>query len=337
MSQKNSVYIFGWPSFVGGADTKLADLIRLLHADFNLTLVPNHCGLLEQEHWCNFLKQHGVRIQMADELKSRLEGYALALSNQSFFAYGYALRAKEKGLMVIWSSEMMWHHDQESEALKQGLIDKVLYVSDIQKAALQHAYEGLPSVMTGNFIDPALFPFKPKTEGRFTIGRLSRAALEKYPEDFPVFYERLLLPESRFRVMAWDKQLASKYRWHDFDDRWDLLPAEAEDQVSFLHSLDLFVYPLGHRFTESWGRSTVEAMLAGAVTVVPQGHNFPNLVLNGETGFICDGFEDFRERCQYLLGRPDQRLTMARAAREFAVHNLCDRATHLAIWKEVFN
>ena len=38
---KPAVYIFGWPSFVGGADTKLAHLIPLLSKDVDLTVIPN--------------------------------------------------------------------------------------------------------------------------------------------------------------------------------------------------------------------------------------------------------------------------------------------------------
>ena len=79
------------------------------------------------------------------------------------------------------------------------------------------------------------------------------------------------------------------YKHHRFDRRWDLLPKEAESQVEFLHSLDLFVYSLGPTFRESWGRSTVEAMLTGAVPLVPKGggHHLENLIPHGQGGFLC--------------------------------------------------
>src|SRR5262249_39650067 len=122
-------------------------------------------------------------------------------------------------------------------------------------------YGQLPSVLTGNYIDPKFFPFRERKNSTFAIGRLTRPAPDKYPEDFPVFYEALELPDTRFRVMAWDKDLAHKYRWHHFDERWDLLPPLQEPSLKFLHSLDLFVFPLGHTCTEVWGRAAVEAML----------------------------------------------------------------------------
>src|SRR5260221_12249710 len=108
------------------------------------------------------------------------------------------------------------------------------------------------------------------------------------------------MPEASFRVMAWDYKVSQKYRWFKFDGRWELLAASKETQVDFLHSLDLFVYPLGHNFRESWGRSTVEAMLTGCVPLVPVGHHFENLMIHGETGFICNDFLEWKEYAQRL-------------------------------------
>jgi hypothetical protein len=53
------------------------------------------------------------------------------------------------------------------------------------------------------------------------------------------------------------------------------------------HSLDLFVYLLGHRIKESWGRAVVEGMLTGCVPVLPAGHQFHKLTAHRESGFIC--------------------------------------------------
>src|SRR4029077_13028292 len=123
-------------------------------------------------------------------------------------------------------------------------------------------------------------------------------------------------PEVKFRVMAWDDKLSHKYRWHKFDHRWDLLKPEKESQVDFLHSLDLFVYPLGHTFRESWGRSTVEAMLTGCVPLVPAGHQFDKLMVHGESGFICQDFGDYRDYAHLLYEDYDLRGRMAAQCRE---------------------
>jgi hypothetical protein len=334
--KKQSNYMFGWPSVLGGADTKLAHLISLLGHDFRLIIVPNDPNCLRDRFWCEYIRRHGAEVSSFSDLPVRLEGFGLALSNSYFFTAGIADRAKTRGLKIIWSSEMMWHHAGEKEAVASGVVDKVLFTSGVQKVKLAPAYGTIPSHTVGNYIDPRSFPHRERTGERFTIGRLSRAAPEKYPEDFPVFYERLGLPETRFRVMAWDEELAKKYRWHAFDKRWDLLPAARETQVEFLHSLDLFVYPLGHQFTESWGRSTVEAMLTGAVPIVPTGHHLENLVIDGETGFVCFEFEEFRSRAHKLRSDDRLRREMSLAGRLHAERELCNREKHLKSWKDVF-
>ena len=328
------LFVFGWPSFLGGADTKLAHLFRLLHRDFRITVIPNDPEQLQERVWTRELDALGIKYLRSEELPSRLHGVALSLCNGSFFRDGIAARARERGLKVIWSGEMMWHFDGEEEAVKQGVVDKVLYVSEVQRKALAGGHGKLPWSMTGNYVDPACFPFRERHHPTFTIGRLSRADPDKYPEDFPVFYESLGLGDVKFRVMAWSDELRAKYRWHRFDGQWELLEAEAEGQVPFLHSLDLFVYPLGHHFVESWGRSTVEAMLTGAIPLVPPGHHLENLMEDGKSGFVCHDFQEYQEHAQRLSLDYELRRRVARGCRAHAVNHLCNAAAHHKLWKE---
>ncbi|MBI2926693.1 MAG: glycosyltransferase family 4 protein [Verrucomicrobia bacterium] len=334
---KPKIYVFGWPSFLGGADTKLAHLLVLLHRHYEITVVPNHAARLQEEVWTRFLDKLRIKYTTFRRLPRKLEGFGLSLCNRWFFMRRIAHRAKARGLKIIWSSEMMWHHEGEVAAVKAGVVDKVLYVSEFQKRHLAKGYGELPSVIAGNYIDPQFFPFKERQNKTFTIGRLSRHDPAKYPEDFPVFYECLALPDTRFRVMAWSTALERKYRWHRFDDRWDLLPPEKEPQLRFLHSLDLFVYPLGHTFKESWGRSTVEAMLTGCVPLVPAGHHFENLIVSGESGFICQDFLEYQEHAQRLFVDYAYRRRLSAQCRAHALTKLCDPQEHLKTWKEVFS
>ncbi len=330
------IYVFGWPSFLGGADTKLAHLLKLLHGKSPITVIPNDAPRLKERHWTRELDRLGIRYTSLDRLPRRLNGIALSLCNDRFFKEGIAARAKDRGLRVIWSSEMMWHQEGELDAVRRGLVDKVLYTSEVQRKALAEGYGNLPSHVTGNYIDPGCFPFLERRNRTFTIGRLSRPDPAKYPEDFPVFYECLDLGDVRFRVMAWDESLRVKYAWHRFDERWDLLGSEAEPQVKFLHSLDLFVYPLGHRFVESWGRSTVEAMLTGAIPLCPTGHHLTQLIDHGKSGFICHDFLEYQEHARRLSRDYAERRKIARQCRKHAEHELCRPEEHLRIWKEAF-
>jgi glycosyltransferase involved in cell wall biosynthesis len=332
------LFLFAWPSAYGGADTKSHHLLRLLRDSFDITVVPNSPQLLEPGTWTRNLDELHIRYARLNELPMRLDGVALAICNDLFFSNGICQFAKSAGLKVVWSSEMMWHHPGEREAIAAGLVDRLLYVSEIQKRTLDYeSFCQVPTRITGNYIDPAEFPFFKRGDRSLTIGRLSRAAPEKYPEDFPVFYEALDVPQARFRIMAWSDELARKYRWHCFDNRWTLLPPQAETQVEFLKSLDLFIYPLGHRFTETWGRSTVEAMLTGAIPLVPAGHTFEQLIVPGKTGFICGDFREYQRHAHELSSDQEFRAEMSRACHEHALAKLCDREGHLKVWREALD
>lgn len=332
---KKPLYVFAWPSFLGGADTKLAHLLPLLREKFQITVVPQDADLLRQKVWTDYLKKLGIQYCLFDDLPKKLSGIGFSLCNGAFFPERIAHRAKERGLKIIWSSEMMWHHEGELDAIKDGAVDKVLYVSELQKKYLSKGYgDKLESAMTGNYVNPRSFPFAERKHETFTIGRLSRPDPVKFPEDFPVFYERLEVPDARFRVMAWNREMADKYRWHNFGPQWELLREQQEPQVDFLHSLDLFIYPLGHHFRESWGRSTVEAMLTGCIPLIPPGHHLDHLVKDGINGFICHDFLDYQKRAHELYNDYDMRRAMSRRCREYTIKTVCNRKEHIKMWEE---
>ena len=364
--KKPPLYIFNWPSNVGGADTKVTHLLLLLHGHYDITMVPNTREQLLQLGWRKFLKRLNVKAARWDDLPKKLHGVALSLCNGKFLGEGIVLQAKQRGLRVIWSSEMMWHHGPEIAAVTFGVIDKVLYVSEVQKQLLAPGYGKCPSAITGNYIAPEMFPFSERVraaDAPLVIGRLSRPDPAKFPADFPEFYESLegetriarrnangktirgnsrnscQAPRTKFRVMAWSDQMRDVYNHHGFDARWDLLEKETESQADFLHSLDLFVYSLGPAFRESWGRSTVEAMLTGCVPLVPKGggHHLENLVPHGKAGFLCSSNDEFREQVQRLRRDVALRKKLSRAARRHAENELCNHAEHLRVWKEALS
>lgn len=366
-TDKTKLFWFNWPSHVGGADTKFVHLLPLLAQDFDITVVPNDAKSMESGEWCHYLDEAGVKSSRFEDLPEKTPGWAVSLCNSRFLKDGMAAEMKRRGAGIAWSNEMMWHFEGECEALYSGLIDRIMYVSPSQRAALEPAYReacGLPAVpddpeavagvirrvgagplpwvMTGNWIDPAAFPFRQR--GRhagdpFTVGRLSRPDPDKFPDNFPRFYEGLgLRAPMRYRVMGWSDKLAERWSEHDFDGRWELLPPAAEPVPAFLDSLDVFVYDLSPRFQESWGRAVVEAMLCGAVPVVPRGggHHLDRLVEHGVSGFLCDRQEEFGMWTRALQDDPALLRRMSTAAREETCRRHCHAPSHRALWRRVF-
>lgn len=366
------IYFFNWPSLVGGADTKFAHLLPLLRRVAEVTVVPNSAERLEEPEWKEWAESLGVNVCLLDQLPERLEGWAVSLCNADFFGKGIWYEVQRRGLKIAWSSEMMWHFPAELGAVMFGWIDVVLYVSPVQRAVLEPGYlhalsggtaplEAVPLedpnavhgvmrvangatlrwAMPGNYIDPAQFPFRERgASGRpFTIGRLSRPDPDKFPDDFPASYEHLGLREPcRFRVMAWNERLQERWADHPFDQRWELLPQAAEPTSDFLNSLDVLVYEVSPRFSESWGRAVVEAMLTGAVPLIPAAsrHHLRNLVPHGVAGFHCEGQVDYARYARLLQDEPERLAAMSRAARDWAQSRLCNAEEHLALWRGIF-
>jgi glycosyltransferase involved in cell wall biosynthesis len=333
----NHLYLFGVPGTLGGASTKIVHLIRLLHGDFRITVVAGEVALARDKAVRRLLEPYGAACVLLKELPKRLEGVALGLCELNFFRSGAAREAKARGLRVVWSNEMMWAFPGEAEAMKEGLVDRVLFVSEFQAKAFAEMYQGVSSVITGNYIDPDDYAWQERRPVTFTLGRLSRADPMKYPLDFPVFYEALGLREARYRVMAWSPEVARQYRWHRFGPEWELLPANREPARRFLGSLDLFVYPLGHRIKESWGRAVVEAMLTGCVPVAPVGHQFHRLLVHGESGYLCAGFDEWRDTVRELYGNHALRTRISRQAAAHAREALCHPARHRELWRQALS
>jgi glycosyltransferase involved in cell wall biosynthesis len=329
-----NLYLFGIPANIGGASTKMAHLIRLLHKDFKITVVLPEIGYLKDKQLKRLLEPYGVSALMLKDLPKKLEGVALAICNQHFFSSGAAREVKARGLRLVWSNEMMFAFQGEAEAAREGLIDRVLFVSEFQANKFTEMYRGVPSFQTGNYIDPGDYAWRERRNPIFTLGRLSRDDPGKYPLDFPVFYEKLGLKEVRYRVMAWSKDVARQYRWHRFGPEWELLSANKEPAREFLYSLDLFLYPLGHRIKESWGRAVVEAMLTGCVPVVPAGHQFHKLLVHGESGFICQEYREYKACVRELYADHPFRTKISRQCAEHARARLCNPEEHRRTWME---
>ncbi len=331
---KRKLAVFGAPSSVGGAATKIRDLIRLLRFDFDIGVYVAGNGFSKNQDVVRSVEYEGVELRHRSQFDKHPADVALAVCELDFFSSGIAGEITKGGTRLVWSNDMMWEFKGEAEAVREGLVSRVIFVSDVQRTAFHDMYMGIEQRLIPNYVAPESFPLVERKSSTFAIGRLSRPDPVKYPKDFPVFYESLGLEDVCYRVQAWSEELRKKYAWHRFGPEWNLLPANKVPAAEFLSQLDLFVYPLGHQVVESWGRSTVEAMLTGCVPLVPRGHNFEKMMLHGESGFICGSFAEFKVVTQELYGNRALRLQIGRQAAHHARTVLCNEEEHRIMWLE---
>ncbi len=326
------VYFFGIPGRIGGAATKIRDLLMLLKDSLDICVVLNSRAELDLPDARSSIDAAGVELAFEEDLPNKMDGVALVICQTDLFTSGRAQRIKERGLKLFLSNEMMWPFTGEEEAVKAGLIDRVLFVSKLQSGAFSELYHDIPSFETGNYVDARRFKFVERQREDIVVGRLSRPDPDKYSEDFPTFYEALKLPRAKYHVMAWSDALHKKYCWHEFGDQWALFGAGVIPTDVFLQRLDLFVYTLGPLVKESWGRSVVEAMLTGAIPLVPTGHNFDALMESGSTGYICNSFDAFFEAANRLYSDIRFRRKVSVDCADYARKKICNPDTHRKLW-----
>lgn len=340
---KTDLYVFQWISDLGGADTRLKELLILLHDDFNITCIPNDEFRLKEKNNTDFLDSLGVKYCMPADLPKKLSGFAYANCNFRLFQEPQRLDfINEKGLKFMWSNDMMWTTSEELDAVRQDKVDCCLFTSPFHQSVLGKKIFGVKkdqkAAILDNYFDASTWAYvdRPVRES-MVCGKVSRDDQMKFSEDFPLFYERATqgMPVS-YRIMGWSKSLSDKYEWFDFGDKWELLNTNREPTQEFLSSIDVFLYNCNHRFIENQSRAIVEAQLTGVPVVAPNKWNFPNMIWDQRTGFLWEELSDLRSAMKDLLNH-NFRKNMGRLASDCAREIWCDAESAKRKWNSLLN
>lgn len=151
----------------------------------------------------------------------------------------------------------------------------------------------------------------------FTVGRVSRDALDKHHPEDPALYRMLASRGLRVRIMG-GTCLASALAGVE---GVELLPAGAESTPDFYRSLDAFFYRTGAS-TEAYGRVVVEAMATGLPVVAHARGGYAEVMENGVTGVLIQSQEEAYDAVMRLTLDPSLRRSMGEAGKQqaLAVH-----------------
>lgn len=340
---KTDLYVFQWISDLGGADTRLKELLVLLKDDFNITCIPNDEFRLGEKHNTDFLDAHGVKYCMPAALPKNPKGFAYANCNFRLFQEKNRIDfINGLGLKFLWSNDMMWTVPEELKAISEGKVDCCLFTSPFHWSVLGKQIFGAKkdqkAAILENYFDSSTWPYveRPARE-TMVCGKVSRDDQMKFSEDFPLFYERAVAGlDASFRVMGWGRDLESKYSWFPFGPKWELLNSNKERAQDLYASIDVFLYNCNHRFIENQSRAIVEAQLTGLPVVAPNKWNFPNMIWDRRTGFLCDDLSDIKE-AMLQLSDPKFRTKMGRLASECTRAIWCDAEVARNKWNSLLN
>lgn len=340
---KTDLYVFQWISDLGGADTRLKELLVLLKDDYRITCIPNDEFRLKEKHNTDFLDSIGVKYCTPHDLPKKVEGYAYANCNFRLFKEKSRLDyIKDMGLKFLWSNDMMWTTREELEAIAADKVDMVLFTSPFHRSVIGPNIAGAKPSQKGaileNYFDSSTWPYVERPKKDVVVcGKISRDDPMKFSEDFPIFYESATdgMPVS-YSVMGWSDKLSKKYSWFNFSDRWNLMPANKMKTQDYFSSIDVFLYNCNFKFIENQSRAIVESQLTGVPVVAPEKWNFPNMVWSGRTGILWKDMDDLREGLSEMMDY-EVRTKMGRMASECTRQIWCDASMAKRRWESVMN
>jgi len=341
------VFVCGWPGDVGGANTELWHTLKLWRSlGIPVAVIPPW-GAADQGddygYWAVRLAEIGCRIESCPDpsLLSNVQGLAgstvVAFCAPKFLSAAHRFRAL--GCRIVWAGCMTRPLAGEVRHYRRhGTFDRYVFQSRYQRNKLE---DGLASygyrpehgrLIRGAF-DVSEFPYAPlpRLDGEpFVIGRISRAAVEKFSPHSWDIYGRM--PRIAARVLGFgpavEAAIGSPPSWA----RW--YRENAMPSREFLATLNAFVMPSA--CFENWPRVGLEAMAAGVPLVVDNRGGWREMIRHGETGFLCDGTADFVRYASMLAADDSLRLRVAHAARA-AVEQFADPAVIGAAWLHLFS
>ena len=338
---RKRIFVCGYPSDVGGANTELWHTAKLWRRmGRGVTLIPTWKA---DRRWREKLDGIGchTRETTPDDLHDvpgLAGGTVVSMCNTEFLAV--ADRFRRLGCKIVWVGCMNWLFPKERlHYRRHGVFDRYVFQSRHQRDQLvpqlrRFGYEdGQGHVIRGAF-DCEEFPFRPAPHGRgevFTIGRISRAAADKYSPRTWDIYAKVPHP-IRARVLGWAAEVRARL---GPPPRWaTCLPAGNQSPREFLATLQAMVHASGQA-VENWPRVGLEAMAAGVPVVADNRGGWPEMIRHGRTGYLCDTDDQFAYYTARLAYDEPHRLQMVRRARTVLETELAEPETIAAGWRKL--
>jgi hypothetical protein len=386
------LFVIGYPSDIGGANTELWHTVKLWRRfGLGVTLVPT---AEPDPKWRTRLDAIGCRT--ADDLrfmiydcrlksdsashkseiinhKSPVPPVVVAFCNERFLAAADSFR--ELGCRIVWLGCMNWLFPTERlHYARRGCFDRHVFQSRYQRAQLvpqlrRFGFRDEQGAVIRGAFDATEFPFRPRPHApseTFTIGRISRAAADKFsPQTWRIcgrireaiacgtgvrpavgrsFTASLpgrseapshILGQSplRARVLGWSTEVEARV---GPPPEWaECLPAGSCPSQEFLATLGALVHA-GGTAAENWPRVGLEAMAAGVPVVADRRGGWPNMIRHGETGYLCDDELQFADYTARLANDEPLRQAIIQRARHSLETELADPAAIWAAWQQLF-
>jgi len=336
----DEIYLAGYPSYFGGADSEAKGLLELLRMyGIKVTAIPMFgCDQQMKREMDSIGVVTGAYRDNVFKNK-----HVIALCNGSFLDKLPVIMEQGRPKCVYWGNCMTWSFPKEVKAQSQGFIDYHLYVSDYQRNMIQNKISEDSGVLCNEF--KGYRPYY-QTKDEFTLdrpadhfatGRLSRNDPGKFSTDMWQLYDRILSKRAKkVFIQAWSDQVKHKVGEPPAGMDWMTSGPNHIPATEFYHKLHCIIHKTGGS-RESYCRIVPECYAHGTIMIAENDYAFPDLIVDGETGFVCDTSDEMSFRASEIANYESERIRIAKNAYNYLVNELMNPDECVRPWIEVLS
>ncbi|HVV82004.1 MAG TPA: hypothetical protein VHE35_02950 [Kofleriaceae bacterium] len=334
---RRAIWVAGFPSAYGGADTELDHQIALWRRhDVDVHLVPMFGAdpAVAERQRARGCQLHAYRD---DIFRGQL---VVSYCNGEFLAHLPRIMAAGRPAQVVWFNCMTWLFDGEREAHRRGWIDVFGFVSAYQRRVLEPQLAAIrPRVDTfayRPFFDVDSVPWRYRAwDGSYRLGRISRDDAGKFAPDTWRIFDRVLVPPhlaKKVYILGYGPNAAARTGPAPPGLDWQTWGPGGLPATDFYRTIDTMVHKTGGS-RESYCRVVVEAYAHGVVPIVEDDFAFAEVVDHEGTGLRARTSDELSWWASVLAHDPARHRAMAERGRAFLAGELAADEACWAGWR----
>jgi glycosyltransferase involved in cell wall biosynthesis len=347
--RSREIWVAGYPSHYGGADTELDHQINLwLSCGVEVHLVPNAEPDAAMRADLNARGAH----THAYETGIFRDKVVVSYCNGPFLEQLPKICEAGRPRLIAWANCMTHSFRAELECHRQGLIDLFLFQSRYQREQLIPSLAAIRPVQELERYRPFFdierwrTPRSESTQSALTatdksayygIGRISRDDAGKFPGDLWRTFSRVTAPHPiKCFVLGFGPNARKKcgvpLDAHGLDWMfWSPAAIPARELYARIHTL---MHQTGGS-RENWPRVAFEAWASSVAVIAERDYAWPELIEDGVTGVLCSSSDEFAFRASELAFNDSLRQRIVESAAKRLVSEHGNRERSFGAWNQI--
>ena len=338
---KIEIWIGGFPSFFGGADTELdhnIDLWCSKGVEVHLVPLPSYDPLM--------LEHCEARGCIAHQYEPGIFRSKIVASfcNGEFLRMLPEIMNTGRPRAIAWFNCMTWTFQDEITAHQNGWIDYFGFVSDYQQKMLQPQLEihrpikvlagYRPYYSLTNPSQKLIFNYRVPKE-HFAVGRISRDDAGKFSDDMWDIFHKVTAPiPKKVMILGFGSNAKSRCGVPPSKLDWQTWEPNAVPVGKLYNKLHAIIHKTGGS-RESYCRIVPEAYASGVPLIVEKDFAFPELIDDGVTGYLCQSSDEMSFRASELAFDETKRKNVIDAGYDYLRSKIASADLCWKAWQDI--